>query len=108
MAGDDICIRAIADAGTHIGIAAANIASMFDPARLVVGGQLARAGELLLGPIRQVVDRSLATRLAPPPEIVAGQLGSRAALMGSIGLAGDQVSTFPAATGAADLRVALG
>lgn len=106
MAGDDVCIRAIADAGSHIGIAAANIASMFDPARIVVGGQLARAGELLLGPIRQVVDRSLATRLTPPPEIVAGQLGSRAALMGSIGLAGDQVSTFPAA--AADLRAALG
>src|SRR6478735_2343013 len=105
MAGDDVCIRAIADAGTHIGVAAANIASMFDPARLVIGGQLARAGELLLGPIRQVVDRSLATRLAPPPEIVAGQLGSRAALMGAIGLAGDQVSAFPAAmTGSADLR----
>ncbi|QEO10000.1 ROK family transcriptional regulator [Protaetiibacter larvae] len=109
MAGDDVCIRAIADAGAHIGVAAANVASMFDPARLVIGGHLARAGELLLGPIRQVVDRSLATRLSPAPEIVAGQLGARAALMGSIGLAVDQLSTFPAtATGTPDLRVALG
>ena len=109
MAGDDVCIRAIAEAGGHIGIAAANIASMFDPGRIVVGGQLARAGELLLGPIRQVVERSLATRLAAPPEIVAGQLGARAALLGAVGLAGEQVSAFPAtASGAADLRVALG
>lgn len=109
MSGDDVCVRAIADAGAHIGVAAANIASMFDPARIVIGGPLVRAGELLLGPIRQVVDRSLATRLAPPPEIVAAQLGSRAALMGAIGLAGDQVSAFPAAVaGSADLRAALG
>ncbi|TXK17661.1 ROK family transcriptional regulator [Homoserinibacter sp. GY 40078] len=109
MAGDDACIRAIADAGTHIGVAAANIASMFDPERIVIGGHLARAGEMLLGPIRQVVDRSLATRLAPPPEIVAGQLGPRAALVGAIGLATDRVSAFPAGmSGTVELRAALG
>ncbi|PZQ91682.1 MAG: transcriptional regulator [Leifsonia xyli] len=109
MAGDDVCIRAIAEAGSHIGVAAANVASMFDPARIVVGGKLARAGELLLGPIRQVIDRSLATRLAAPPEIVASQLGPRAALIGAVGLAGEQLSAFPAtASGTADLRVALG
>ncbi len=108
MAGDDVCIRAIADAGTHIGVAAANVASIFDPARLVVGGHLARAGELLLGPIRQVVDRSLATRLTPAPEIVASQLGARSALMGALSLAADQGSAFPATAGSAELRVALG
>jgi predicted NBD/HSP70 family sugar kinase len=108
MAGDDVCIRAIADAGAHIGIAAANVASIFDPARLVIGGHLARAGELLLGPIRQVVDRSLASRLAPAPEIVAGQLGPRAALVGALSLAADHSSAFPAGATSVDLRVALG
>ncbi|MCS0498337.1 ROK family transcriptional regulator [Protaetiibacter mangrovi] len=108
MAGDDACIRAIADAGTHIGVAAANVASMFDPIRMVVGGHLARAGELLLGPIRQVVDRSLASRLAPAPEIVAGQLGPRAALMGALGIAADRSSTFPVVSVSPDLRTALG
>jgi len=108
MAGDDICIRAIAEAGAHIGVAAANVASVFDPARIVIGGQLARAGELLLGPLRQVVDRSLATRLAAPPEIVAGQLGARAALLGALGLAADRSSSFPAGSASTDLRVALG
>lgn len=107
MAGDDVCIRAIADAGAHIGVAAANVASVFDPARMVIGGHLARAGELLLGPIRQVVDRSLATRLAPAPEIVAGQLGPRAALMGALGLAAEHGSAI-AVSGPAELRVALG
>jgi predicted NBD/HSP70 family sugar kinase len=108
MAGDDVCIRAIAEAGAHIGVAAANVAIIFDPARIVVGGHLARAGELLLGPVRQVVDRSLASRLAPAPEIVAGQLGARAALMGALSLATDHSSAFPAGATSVDLRVALG
>jgi predicted NBD/HSP70 family sugar kinase len=94
MSGDDACIRAIADAGRHIGVAAANLSSMFDPGRIVVGGQLARSGELLLGPIRQVVDRSFAARVTAPPEIVAGQLGERAPVLGSLGLAIDEVSLF--------------
>ena len=94
MSGDDVCIRAIAEAGAHIGVAAANLGSMFDPSRIVIGGQLARAGELLLGPIRQVVDRSFAQRVTPPPEIVAGQLGERAPMLGSLGMAVDEVSLF--------------
>jgi predicted NBD/HSP70 family sugar kinase len=73
-------------------VAAANLSSMFDPSRIVIGGQLARSGELLLGSIRQVVDRSFAARVTPPPEIVAGQLGERAPMMGSVGLAIDEVS----------------
>ena len=108
MSGDDACIRAIADAGTHVGVAAANASAMYDPSRVVVGGQLARAGELFLGPIRQVVDRALATRLTPPPEIVAGQLGPRAALVGAISLAAESRSIFPASTGSPDLRAAIG
>lgn len=108
MSGDDACIRAIADAGGHIGIAAANAAAMYDPSRIVIGGHLARAGELFLGPIRSVVDRALATRLAAPPEIVAGQLGPRAGLVGAIGLAVERMSVFPAATGASDIRAAIG
>lgn len=108
MAGDDVCIRAIADAGAHIGTAAANIAYMFDPARIVVGGHLARAGELVLGPIRQVVDRSFASRLAPAPEIVASQLGARAALVGALSVAADHSSAFPAGSTSAELRVAFG
>lgn len=107
MSGDDACVRAIADAGAHIGVAAANAAAMYDPSRIVIGGHLARAGELLLGPIRQVVDRALATRLAPPPEIVAGQLGPRAALVGAIGLAVERMSVFPAA-GSTEIRAVIG
>ena len=46
-------IRAIfARAGEALGIALANLTNLFDPARVLIGGEGLRAGELLLGPMR--------------------------------------------------------
>ena len=62
------CRRVIADAGHHIGVATANLVNIFNPGMVVVGGTLAGAGDLLLGPMRDAVDRyaisSAATRRA--------------------------------------------
>jgi predicted NBD/HSP70 family sugar kinase len=92
MAGDGECIRAIADAGKQIGIAAANLCNLLDPERVVVGGELARAGELLLGPMRHAVERAVIVSDDAIPDIVQGQLGDRAATLGAIVYAIDQVS----------------
>lgn len=92
MTGDAGCIRAIADAGRHIGVAAANLCNLLDPERLVVGGELARAGELLLGPIRHATERSVIVSEDAMPDIVQGQLGARAATLGAVAYAIDQVS----------------
>ena len=59
IAGDSACIRAIADAGRHLGIAAGNLSNVFDPERIAVGGELSQAGELLLGPMRHAMERSV-------------------------------------------------
>jgi len=84
IAGDPICIRAIADAGRHIGIAAANVCNLIAPERIVVGGELARAGELLLGPLRHSLERSVVMGSAKVADIVQSQLGDRAELVGAI------------------------
>ena len=92
MAGDARCIRAIADAGRHIGIATANLCNLLDPERVVVGGELARAGELLLGPMRHAVERSIIVNEDLMPDIVQGQLGVRAATLGAVAHAVDSIS----------------
>ncbi|MFE4468442.1 ROK family protein [Leifsonia sp. NPDC056824] len=92
MAGDARCIRAIADAGRHIGIATANLCNLLDPERVVVGGELARAGELLLGPMRHAVERSIIVSQDLMPDIVQGQLGVRAATLGAVVHAVDSIS----------------
>jgi predicted NBD/HSP70 family sugar kinase len=100
IAGDPKCIRAIADAGRHIGVAAANLCNIVDPERLVVGGELSQAGELLLGPMRHALERAVIVGPDSVPDIVQSQLGARAEMLGAIALAVDRVtitSTEPAA-----------
>jgi predicted NBD/HSP70 family sugar kinase len=92
MAGDARCIRAIGDAGRHIGVATANLCNLIDPERVIVGGELARAGELLLGPMRHAVERSIIVNPDLMPDIVQGQLGMRAATLGAVAYAVDCVS----------------
>jgi predicted NBD/HSP70 family sugar kinase len=66
---------------------AAALCNQFNPARIVVGGVLARAGDLLLDPLRQTVRRHAIPSAADDVEIVAGQLGDRAELLGALALA---------------------
>jgi predicted NBD/HSP70 family sugar kinase len=92
IGGDPKCIRTIADAGRHIGVAAANLCNIFDPSRLVIGGELSQAGELLLGPLRHALERAVMVAPDSIPDIVQSQLGARAELIGSIALAIDEVT----------------
>jgi predicted NBD/HSP70 family sugar kinase len=95
IAGDHICIRAIADAGRHVGIAAANLCNLLAPERIVVGGELARAGELFLGPLRHSLERSVVMSTDKVADIVQGQLGDRAELMGAVLYAIDRSTIGP-------------
>ncbi|MBU1588662.1 MAG: ROK family transcriptional regulator [Actinobacteria bacterium] len=89
--GDASARRVIADAGRHIGIAAASLCNLFDPERLVIGGELAQAGEILLAPMRHALERSALAGVEGVPEIVQGELGERAELLGALALAIENV-----------------
>ncbi|MDM4762490.1 ROK family transcriptional regulator [Galbitalea sp. SE-J8] len=103
-AGDASCRRVIADAGRHIGIALANLCNIVDPELVVVGGELAQAGETLLAPMRHALERSALAGAAGVPDIVQGALESRAELLGCLSLAIDSIGVgdgirFPAVAG---------
>jgi predicted NBD/HSP70 family sugar kinase len=85
QAGDAGCRRVIADAGRALGLAVAGVCNLLAPERVVVGGELAQAGDLLLDPLRATVARSAiaATREVP---ISAGVLGERAEVLGAVAL----------------------
>ncbi len=85
--GDASSQRVIADAGRHIGIAAANLSNLFDPERIVVGGELGLAGETLLAPLRHALERSALASADGIPEVVTASWADRAALQGAIALA---------------------
>ena len=54
---------------------------------IVVGGELAKAGEVLLDPMREQVHRNAIPATARDVEIVGGVLGPRAELLGALVLA---------------------
>jgi glucokinase len=82
-AGDTRATEALAAAGRHVGLALAGAVVLLWPQRVVVGGGVAAAGELLLGPLRDEVRRR--ARVAPVDAIaiVPAQLGAGAGAIGA-------------------------
>jgi predicted NBD/HSP70 family sugar kinase len=87
LAGDAGCRRVIADAGRHIGIALANLVNLLSPELIVVGGELAGAGDILLNPIRDAVARYAIETAASATTLVPTELGDDAEVLGAIALA---------------------
>src|SRR5882672_9977196 len=85
--GDVRCRRAISDAGREIGVAVAGLCNLINPERVIVGGLLSRAGELLLQPIREAIRRHAVFAAAERVEVVAATFVERAELLGSLALA---------------------
>ena len=85
--GDLGCRRVIADAGRVIGSAVAVVLNLLNPQRLVVGGDLAEAGDLLLDGVRSSVRLAALPAAADAAAVVAGVLGERAQVLGALALA---------------------
>lgn len=85
-AGDPGCRRAIADAGRHVGHAVATMCNLVNPERVVVGGSVGLARELLLEEMRDAVRRWAIASAAQDVEIVSGVLGERAEVLGAVAL----------------------
>jgi predicted NBD/HSP70 family sugar kinase len=86
-AGDLGCRRAIADAARVVGRVVGNLCNLFNPEMVVVGGDLSAAGELLLGPLREAVVRTALPAATEGLDVVAGELGERANVLGALALA---------------------
>lgn len=85
-AGDPGCRRVISDVGRHIGSGVANLCNLLNPSRVVLGGDLADSGELVLAPIRESVSRYAIPSAARRLEVVPGALGGRSEVLGALAL----------------------
>ncbi|MFJ1614436.1 ROK family protein [Streptomyces sp. NPDC088251] len=84
--GDPGCRRVIGDVGRHIGSGVANLCNLLNPSRVVLGGSLAEAGELVLAPIRDSVSRYAIPSAARQLSVLPGALGGRAEVLGALAL----------------------
>jgi predicted NBD/HSP70 family sugar kinase len=85
-AGDIGCRRVIADAGRLIGVQIGNLCNLLNPERVIIGGSLSAAGDLLLDPIRDSLARSALPAAASTARVVVGELGDRATVLGASSL----------------------
>lgn len=87
--GDPAAIEAIARIGRNLGVAISSFVNIFNPQRVVVGGGVIAAGELLLEPARAEVAR----RALPPSRdlvrIVPARFGVEAGMIGAALLAAE-------------------
>ncbi|MGW7354305.1 ROK family transcriptional regulator [Streptomyces sp. Z26] len=84
--GDPGCRRLVADIGRHIGSGVANLCNLLNPSRVVLGGDLAEAGDLVLDPVRDSVARYAIPSAARQLTVAPGTLGGRAEVLGSLAL----------------------
>jgi predicted NBD/HSP70 family sugar kinase len=93
--GDAACSRVLADTGRQAGVAVASLCNLFNPERILIGGELAQAGELLLAPMRESVRRCGIPSSTEGLTIRLAELGARASALGAVALA---LSTSTAAS----------
>jgi predicted NBD/HSP70 family sugar kinase len=86
-AGEEGPRRLVRDAGYAIGRVLAGVCNHTNPARIVVGGELAAAGDVLLEGIRVGIDRHALPSAAALAELVPAELGDRATVLGALSAA---------------------
>lgn len=85
-AGDRGAQRAVIDAGAAVGRAIASSVNLLNPDLVAVGGDLAAAGEVLLEPIREAIQRHAVSPAATAVRVQRGALGDRAEVLGAAAL----------------------
>jgi glucokinase len=82
-AGDQAAIDGLARVGRYLGIGIGNMIVVISPDRVVIGGGIAAAGDLLLGPAREEIRRRVRTTSIAQVKLVTAELGTWAGAIGA-------------------------
>lgn len=83
LAGDPLALQVAREAAEHLGIAVAGLLNLMNPALVVLGGDLAGFGELLVAPLRETVRRRTLVSSVAAAEIRTSELGPRSVAIGA-------------------------
>jgi glucokinase-like ROK family protein len=94
-AGDSLAREVISEAAGYIGIAIANVVNLFNPALVIVGGEVLENSNLFLEPILAEVRRRALSMPLSVVEVVPSSLGYLAASIGASTLIIDRFFALP-------------
>ncbi|HEX5828365.1 MAG TPA: ROK family protein [Candidatus Limnocylindrales bacterium] len=81
--GDERALDGLAQTGRYLGIGIANLVTILSPDRIVLGGGVSAAGDLLFEPIRAELRRRVKTTSLDEVTVVVAELGTWAGAIGA-------------------------
>ena len=84
--GDELALELLREAATYLGLGLVNLIHIFEPQRILLGGGVSQAGELLFEPIRQTVHDRVMSPVFRGIPIQPASLGADVGLMGAVAL----------------------
>lgn len=81
--GDPVAKRIFEITGTYIGMGLVSVINLLNPEKVIIGGGVAEAGDLLLEPIRKTIKERAMVIAGNSVEIVPAQLGNSAGVIGA-------------------------
>jgi predicted NBD/HSP70 family sugar kinase len=84
--GDEIAREVLTETGRYLGVGIANVAHLFNPELVVVGGSTMKASSLLLEPAIEVARQQVLPSVAASTRIVPGHFGEEAGAIGAAAL----------------------
>ncbi|MGI6541646.1 MAG: ROK family protein [Limnochordia bacterium] len=87
LQGCELSRQVLEDTGRYVGTAMANLVNVLNPEKIIVGGGVARAGEMILGPLRDTVKQRAMGPGAAMVEVISAVLGPRAGVIGAAAMA---------------------
>jgi glucokinase len=85
--GDRAALGVIEACGRHLGVGITSLVNIFNPSVVIVGGGVIAAGEMLLGPAREVVAQRALWPAREVATIVPARFGEEAGMLGAATMA---------------------
>lgn len=82
-AGDPVAKRIFTIMGEYIGIGMASVVNLLNPERIIVGGGVADAGDILMTPLKETLKKRAMKIAGEAVEVVPAQLGNTAGVIGA-------------------------
>jgi glucokinase len=89
--GDHVASEVFTRAATYLGVGMANLLNIFNPERIVIGGGVSKAGEMLFEPVRRIARARAFERPGRDAEIVPAALGDDVGVVGAAAVAFQRV-----------------
>ncbi|TLS36324.1 ROK family glucokinase [Pseudalkalibacillus caeni] len=80
--GDELSEEVIQTVCKHLGLAIGNLANALNPGKIVIGGGVSRAGDALLGPLKQYYEKVALPRVVEGSDFAIATLGNDAGVIG--------------------------